>query len=169
MKQQKNILAERSSTLFLRVAIVAIGLVVLGLCALVLPAVYNNWAEEFPEISRTTGPILLTLSLTAITFFVALRHGWRILGYIDKRKAFSLPCVRALGIIKKCLLIIAGLYSSGFPIILYLAELDDAPGLILIYGAIFVAAPVVFAVGIAVLQRLLQNAIAIKSENDLTV
>ena len=49
-----------------------------------------------------------------------------------------------------------------------MAEVDDAPGLILV-GMVLIFASMVIAVFAAVLQRLLQEAIDIKSENDLTV
>ena len=45
---------------------------------------------------------------------------------------------------------------------------DDAPGIIII-GMIMIFASMVIAVFAAVLQRLLKDAIDIKSENDLTV
>lgn len=54
------------------------------------------------------------------------------------------------------------------PFFYLLAEKDDAPGIILI-GMVFVFAAFVVAVFAAVLQKLLKNAIDIKSENDLTV
>lgn len=49
-----------------------------------------------------------------------------------------------------------------------MAERDDAPGIIVI-GLIIIFASMVIAVFAAVLQKLLKEAIAIKSENDLTV
>ena len=60
------------------------------------------------------------------------------------------------------------LYAAGMPILFQIADADDAPGLVLM-GMVIVCAPIVIAVFAAVLQRLLQSAIAIKSENDLTV
>lgn len=54
------------------------------------------------------------------------------------------------------------------PFVYFLAEKDDAPGLIII-GFVPIFASIVIAVFAAVLQRLLQEAINIKSENDLTV
>lgn len=169
MKKVSSKVINQSSTLFLRLAIMAIGLVVLGLSTLVAVVVRQDWASEFPDVSSTTYPIIFCIAMVVITFFVALYHGWKILNLIDKNKVFSLSAVKALHRVKFCLFVIAGLFMAGWPIIAYLAELDDAPGLILIYGAIFIGAPTVFAVGLAVLQRLLQSAIAIKSENDLTV
>ena len=60
------------------------------------------------------------------------------------------------------------LYLAGMPILIQIADADDAPGAVG-FGMLFAAAPVVVSVFAAVLQKLLQNAIDIKSENDLTV
>ena len=54
------------------------------------------------------------------------------------------------------------------PLFYLFAEIDDAPGVILI-GMVIIFASMVIAVFAAVLQRLLKEAIDIKSENDLTV
>jgi hypothetical protein len=54
------------------------------------------------------------------------------------------------------------------PLIIYVAEKDDAPGAVLI-GLVFIFATLIVGVFAAVLERLLQNAIELKSENDLTV
>ena len=70
--------------------------------------------------------------------------------------------------IKICAISVSSLYAAIIPFVYLLAELDDAPGLILIDGVIIFAA-LVIAVFAAVLQRLLQEAIDIKKENELTV
>lgn len=57
----------------------------------------------------------------------------------------------------------------GFVPLLYpIAEEDDAPGL-LIYGFLFACIPFVVSVFAAVLEKLFQNAVDIKYENDLTI
>jgi Protein of unknown function (DUF2975) len=65
-------------------------------------------------------------------------------------------------------LTISGLYMVILPFVFMVADLDDAPGLVII-GMVPVFASLVIAVFAAVLQRLLKEAIDIKSENDLTV
>jgi hypothetical protein len=62
----------------------------------------------------------------------------------------------------------SGLYVIALPFVYIIAEVDDAPGLAVI-GMVMIFAPMVIAVFAAVLQRLLQEAIDIKSENDLIV
>ncbi|MNP58015.1 hypothetical protein D3C76_1528910 [compost metagenome] len=54
------------------------------------------------------------------------------------------------------------------PLFYLLAEKDDAPGIIVI-GMVLVFAGMVIAVFAAVLQKLLKEAIELKSEIDLTV
>ncbi len=76
--------------------------------------------------------------------------------------------MKALIKIKYCAILISSVYVVGMPLIYYAAEVDDAPGLILI-GMVIIFASFVVAVFAAVLQKLLKNAIDIKSENDLTV
>ncbi|MNP73480.1 hypothetical protein D3C76_1701990 [compost metagenome] len=54
------------------------------------------------------------------------------------------------------------------PLFYLIGEKDDAPGVIVI-GMVMIFASMVIAVFAAVLQKLLKDAIELKSENDLTV
>jgi hypothetical protein len=137
-------------------------LFILALCLLALPA---GIASDKTGYYR---PILIGLYVPAIPFFYAIYQTLRLLGHIDRDKAFSDASVKILQTIKYCALIIAGLFAAGMPYIFHAAQLDDAPGVVAI-ALIIIFASTVIAVFAAVLQRLLQNAIAIKSENDLTV
>lgn len=102
------------------------------------------------------------------TFYFALYQAFTLLSYIDRNKAFSELSVRALKKIKYSAITISLLLVAGMPLFYLIAEMDDAPGIILI-GLVLIFASMVIAVFAAVLQRLLQEAIDIKSENDLTV
>lgn len=159
---------KHGSTLFLRATIIALEALVLGLCAIVLPEIYREWNNAFPEIAFLRFQVLICLSITVIAFSIALYNVWQLLRYIDKNQAFSQSAVTALRNIKYCAYTIGGLYALALPLVYYIAEIDDAPGLILI-GLGFTFAPIVFGVLAAVAERLFQNAIDIKSENDLTV
>lgn len=148
--------------MFLRGVVVIIGLIVLALCIFLLPAGIAN-----DEVGGYR-PILLGLYVPAIPFFFALYQTLKLLSYIDKNKAFSDLSVRALRSIKYCAVTITALFSAGMPYIYTVADRDDAPGVLAIALVITVASAAI-AVFAAVLQKLLQNAIDIKSENDLTV
>lgn len=154
----------QGSTIFLRIVVWIIGLVVLGLCAVALPiGIRAELKGDFDY-----GPILLGLYVPAVPFFIALYQALKLLGFIDRNKAFSDLSVKALQIIKYCAFIICGLFAVGMPYIFYMADKDDAPGVAAI-GFVIVGASLVIGVFAAVLQKLLQNAIDIKAENDLMV
>lgn len=158
----------KRETLLLKMAVFLIGIPVLALCIFWLPWFANEAAEHYPKLAYLQYPTLIGVYVTAIAFFVALYMALRLLSYIDKNEAFSDLSVRALKNIKYCAIIISGMYVIGMPLFYLMADLDDAPGIIVI-GLVFIFASFVIAVFAAVLQKLLKNAIDIKSENDLTV
>ncbi|WP_411681290.1 DUF2975 domain-containing protein [Clostridium thailandense] len=149
---------KRYSTIFLKIAVILIGIPVFLLCILWLPRFFN-----YLHFS-----VLIGVYATAIFFFSALYQALKLLSYIDKNKAFSELSVKALKHIKYCASIISIIYAGIVPFVYPIAEADDAPGLIGI-PLIIIFASLVIAVFAAVLQRLLQEAIDIKEENDLTV
>ncbi|MDT3427308.1 hypothetical protein J2Z22_002859 [Paenibacillus forsythiae] len=156
----------KRETLFLKIAVFLIGIPILALCILGLPRVAIEAAGHYP--AYWLYPLLTVMYVSAIPFFVALVQAFRLLSYIDKNNAFSELSVRALKNIKYCAFAISILYAAGMPLVYLIAEEDDAPGLIVL-GMVIVFASIVVAVFAAVLQKLLKNAIDIKSENDLTV
>ncbi|WP_342443288.1 DUF2975 domain-containing protein [Lysinibacillus sp. FSL K6-0057] len=155
----------KRETLFLKIAVFLIGIPVLALCVWVVPRVALGTAGHSPVLTIVA---LVGVYATAIAYFVALFTTIKLLSYIDQNIAFSELSVKALIKIKYCAIIISSVYVVGMPLIYYAAEVDDAPGLILI-GMVIIFASFVVAVFAAVLQKLLKNAIDIKSENDLTV
>jgi hypothetical protein len=159
---------KRGSTLFLRSAVLAVGAAVLALCIFVLPAMWRAVPGEYPNHTYVFYCILLAMYTAAIPFFAALHQTLKLLGYIDKDKAFSDLSVRALRTIKMCAVAISAVYAAAMPFFYIWADNDDAPGLVII-GLALIMAPFAVAVFAAVLQRLLQEAMRIKSENDLTV
>jgi hypothetical protein len=153
---------KRGSTLFLKGVVILLGLTVLGLCVFVLPSYIST---------DTTGdyrPILMGLYVTAIPFFIALYQAMNLLGLIDQNQAFSDLAIKALKNIKYCAITIGALFAAGMPYVYMVADKDDAPGVVAV-GLVIVYASFVIATFSAVLQKLVQNAVDIKSENDLTV
>ena len=153
---------KHGSTLFLKAAVGFMGLAVLAICSLlIIPTVAASEAGDYTLI-------LILMCVSALPFFFALHQALKLLGYIDKDKAFSMLSVKALKTIKYCAFSIAVLYGICSPYIHYVANRDDAPGVnvigfIVIFGSLLVAG---FA---AVLQLVLKTAIDMKKENDLTV
>lgn len=156
------------STNFLKLAIIIMGIPVLALCIFLVPEIGNGIAKMLPEYPYIKFLVSMILYASAIPFYFALYQAFNLLRFIDKNKAFSELSVTALKKIKYCAVIISGLHVLLLPILYLFADKDDAPGIIII-GLLIPFASMVIAVFAAVLQKLLQEAIDIKSENDLTV
>lgn len=152
----------KGSTIFLRTTILLIGALVLFLCVYAIPRVVGSVDLGGYD------PILIGLYIPAVPFFFALYQALRLLGNIDKNDALSLSSIAALRRIKYCAIIISLLFAAGMPYIFYVADQDDAPGVVAI-GCVITFASIVIATFAAVLQRIIQNAFDVKSENDLTV
>ncbi len=159
---------KRVSTFFLKAVILLIAVAVAALCIFLLPEIWRVLLRELPEFKRSVYPALVGLSFTAAPFFFALYQAFKLLHYIDKNNAFSEASVGALRMIKYCAIAMSVGYAFGMPLVVIFCELDDAPGGI-VMGAAIVCAPLVVATFAAVLQKLVQSAIDIKAENDLTI
>lgn len=153
---------KRGSTIFLRIAIAIIGIGVLALCIFALPIGISSDSTGYYR------PLLIGLYVPAIPFFYALYQSLRLLDYIDKNEAFSSVSATAFRNIKYCATTIGALFVLGLPYIYRAADMDDAPG-VMLGGLVIAGAAFVIATFSAVLQKLVQNAVDIKSENDLTV
>ncbi|RBW68601.1 DUF2975 domain-containing protein [Bacillus taeanensis] len=159
---------KRGTTLFLKIAVIIIGLPVLAVCIFLVPEIADYAAQLAADVAFMKYYTLIGLYAAAIPFYFALYQAFKLLSYIDTNKAFSQISVKALKTIKYCAIAISIIYVINMPIFYLIGEVDDAPGVILI-GMIIIFASMVIAVFAAVLQKLLKEAIDIKSENDLTV
>ena len=114
-------------------------------------------------------PFLAYAYLGSIAFYVALFQAFKLLGYIGQDSAFSLNSVRALRTIKYCAIVLVAMIGAAV-VYLFIAvrgKDDIAGGVAMGLSMIFIFA--VIAAAAAVFEGLLQNAVEIKSENDLTV
>lgn len=156
----------KRETLFLKVVVLLMGILILALCLFGLPSIANEAAEQYP--AYWVYPVIIGMYVAAIPFYVALYQALKLLSFIDRNIAFSELSVKALKTIKYCAISISLLYAMDMPFFYLVGEKDDAPGLILL-GLVITFAPIVIAVFAAVLEKLLKAAIDIKSENDLTI
>lgn len=159
---------QRGTTLFLKAAVILIGLPVSAIYIFLVPLIGNFAAELYPEYASIRIWVWADLYATAIPFYFALLQTFKLLIHIEHKRAFSDLAVQALKKIKYCGIAVGGLFAVGMPLFYLIAERDDAPGVIVI-GMVIVFASLVIAVFAAVLQKLLQEAIAIQLENELTV
>ncbi len=164
---QKIPAMKRVSTHFLRFVILLLCVGVVALC-FGLPSMYRGASAEFPYASRAIFFIVVILYTTVVPFFFAVWQTLKLLRTVDQNTAFADVSVRALRNIKYAAIAMTVLYLGCVPLLFPIADGDDAPGLLLI-GAALACSPLVVAVFAAVLQKLLQSAIDIRAENELTV
>ena len=153
-------------TIFLQAVIVLIGI---GALALMLwePHIEGRNAHATLFEIYFKDPFLAYAYLASIPFFVALYQAIKVLGYIGENNAFSQPTLNALRTIKFCAFAIIGFVAAG-ELFIMLGNSDDRAGGVFI-GILITFGSVVIATAAAMFERILQNAVDIKSENDLTV
>src|SRR6266446_6271651 len=157
---------KRSSTAFLQTVIVLIGM---GALALMLwePHIEGRNAHATPFEIYFKDPFLAYAYVASIPFFAALYKAFKVLGYARQNKVFSQAAVKALRTIKFCAMAIIGFVAVGEVFIMFGNSDDRAGGVFM--GILITFGSVVIATAAAMFERILQNAVDIKSENDLTV
>jgi len=111
-------------------------------------------------------PFLAYAYLASIPFFVALYQAFTILGYVGQNKAFSPVTMKALRTIRFCALAIIGFVAVG-ELFIMLGDSDDRAGGVFL-GILITFGAVVVAAAAAMFERVLQNAVDMKSGNDST-
>jgi hypothetical protein len=157
---------KRSSTIFLQIVIVLIGI---GALALMLwePHIEGRNAHATLFEIYFKDPFLAYAYIASIPFFIALYQAFKVLEFVRQNKTFSQATVKALRTIKCCAIAIIGFVAVSV-IFMMFAENEDRPAGV--FMRILIAFPsIVIATAAAMFQQVLQNAVDIKSENDLTV
>jgi Protein of unknown function (DUF2975) len=112
-------------------------------------------------------PFLAYIYLGSLAFYLGLYQAFKVLGFAGQNMIICPAAVGALRSIKLCAIIIVGFVAVGLLIIMF-SDSDDRAGgvamsILIIFGSVVVASIA------AVFERVLQNAVELKSENDLTV
>ncbi len=155
------------SIVFLQVVIVFIGIVALAF--LIWLPLTEGRAMNLDLFSIYSDPFILYGYATSIAFFIALYKAFKLLGYIGQNKVFSSSSVKALKSIKYCAVILSILIvMAGAYIRIFHSKEDDPAGFLAIcIVTTFVS--IVVATAAAIFEKILQNAVDMKSENDLTI
>lgn len=159
---------KRISIVFLQVVIVFIGIGTLSFMLWEPHLEGRNVGATLFEI-YFNDPFLAYVYISSISFFVVLYQVFRLLGYVRQDRIFSPESVKALRIIKYCaialILFIAG--AEAYFFIIQRATEDIAGGVAIGLFMIFISAVIGTAATVA--EKILQNAVDMKSENDLTI
>jgi hypothetical protein len=157
---------KRGSILFLRAVLVLIGV---GALALLLWEPHTEGRNANATIYEIyfKDPFLAYVYVASIALFAALYQAFKVLGYVGHDEMLSPAAVRPLRAIKHCAMIIIG-FVVGAEIFITLGNSDERSGGHFM-GVLIAFISTVIVTATAVLERTLQNAVDIKSENDLTV
>jgi hypothetical protein len=158
---------KRSSTFFLKTVLLVIGLLVFA--GMIWFPQTEGRAANLNLVSIYANPFIIFIYIGSIPFFVGLYQAFKLLNLIDANKAFSQAAVNTLRNMKLASLVLIGFIAFALIYIRFTATGDDDPAGPTMLGIIASFGIAVIATAAAVFQRLLQNAVDIKSENDLTV
>jgi hypothetical protein len=155
----------RSSTIFLQSIVVLIGI---GALAFLIWEPHVEGVNKHATIFEMYFDVFVAYAYVAsIPFFVALYQAFKVLGFAGQNQVFSQEAVKALRTIKYCALAIIGFVAVSL-LFMISGDRDDRPAGV--FMRLLVAFPsIVVATAAAMFERILQNAVDIKSENDLTV
>src|SRR6266550_4337852 len=152
--------AKRGSTIFLQVVVVLIGI---GALAVMLwePHLEGRNAHATPFEIYFKDPFLAYAYVASIPFFAALYQAFKVLGYARQNNVFSQAAVKALRTIKFCAIAIIGFVAVGEVFIMFGNSDDRAGGVFM--GILITFGSIVMDTAAAMFERILQNAVDIKS------
>jgi choline-glycine betaine transporter len=151
---------KRGSIIFLKIAVILISLPVILFGSIGL--IYLGTHPANPSYAFLLYPSAGLLYLSAIPFFITLYESFELLTYIEKGHTFSEQAVQKLKKIQYCAGAISSFYLLMLPFLFGIAEIDDAPGLIIL-GSVPMFIAMLIAVFAGVLQKILKEAIAMKA------
>ena len=125
-------------------------------------------AAHLDLLSIYADPLIIYGYIASIPFFVGLYQAFRLLNFIDENNAFSQGAVNTLKNMKYASLSFICFIVLGVFFIRFFVHGDDPAGPTGL-GIFLIFASSVIATAAGVFQKLLQNAVDMKSENDLTV
>jgi len=158
---------KKISTIFLQAVIVLIGIVALAI--LVRLPLTEGRAANLDLFSIYSDPFILYGYAASIAFFVALYKAFKLLGYIGQNKVFSSNSVGTLKSIKYCAIVLSVLIVTAGLYIRISHNKEDDPAGFLAICIVTTFTSIVIATTAAIFEKILQNAIDMKSENDLTI
>lgn len=157
---------KRGSTLFLKVVLLIIAIA--ALTGMIIFPQTEGKAANLDLFSIYSDPLIIYSFIASIPFFFGLYQAFKLLNLIDDNKAFSQKAVNTLRNMKLASVGLIGFILIALIWIRFFANGDDPAGPMAV-GIVQTFAIAVIGTAAAVFQKLLQNAVDIKSENDLTV
>ena len=158
---------KRISIVFLQAVIMLMGIGALAI--LIWFPLTEGRATNLDLLSIYFDPFILYGYAASIAFFVALYQAFKLLRYIGQNKVFSSNSVKTLKSIKYCAIILSILIVAAGLFIRLSHNKEDDPAGFLAICIVTTFVTIIVATAAAIFEKILQNAVDMKSENDLTI
>lgn len=157
----------RGLAAFLQTVVAALGA---GALALMLWEPHLEGRNEHATLTQIyfNDPFLVCAYIASIPVFVAVYQAVKVIGYAGRNEMFSPAAVTALRVIRYCAIAIIGFVGAFELYTFFGVTSDDRAGGVFI-GVLIAVIATIIAAGAAMFERILQNGVDLKSENDLTV
>jgi len=159
-------------TFIAKIVVYAMVFAVLVVLVILMPELAREEAASNPAVHHVDWPYFVGAWILSIPIFVASHQTLKLISYVDKQEALANKSIKALQNIKICAIAFGILILLAAAATVTAAKIvspqEDTPPVMLI-GFVLAFTASIIATSTAVLQKLLQNAIVIKSENDLIV
>lgn len=123
-----------------------------------------NEHSVFPEQVLAS----ISLYLSAIASLLIIYYMYRMLGLVDNDRAFSAMSLIYVRAIFRLTIMEFIVLIGTVPFVYYIADNDDAPG-VMIIGLGMLIIPLVVATFVSIIEKLLKNAIELKLDYELTI
>lgn len=151
-------------TLMLSLTLLIIAVILLLFGFLMAVQLFTSEGEVYAVVYMAVAVVWIDMILGLFIVY-ALN---KLLTLIDTNEIFSDRTLTIMNRIQKLTLSIAVVTIGLMPFFFTIAQLDDAPGLVL-FGAGIVFIPFSIYILVAVLKETLSKAVSIKQENELTI
>lgn len=164
MNNMKEI--SKIKTTFLKVALVPVIAFILFFFVVLTQGLISSYSDY--DIYFVKILFYLALYIAAALSLVVTIFVYRILLLIERGTAFTEPALKIISTIKKLSFATFFVLLGILPMTYHIIEVIHAP-VIMVIGVAISVTPLIVAIFIATIEKLLQSVIQIKSENDLTV
>lgn len=156
----------RGSTLFLKIVLLVIAILVMA--GLLWFPQTEGRAANLDLMSIYADPFIIYIYIGSIPFFVGLYQAYTLVKLIEVNKFFSQHAVNTLKHIRATSFVLVGMIAVAEIYIRFFVHGDDPAGPTMM-GIVVSLGVLVVATVATIFQKLLQRAMEMKSENDLTV
>ena len=151
-----NYIKEHTKTFCLKIALVLIFIPIVLITCFATPSLYVEAVENNEINHYFVLAFVVLMILVLLPCAVAIFQTLKLFTNIEKGVYYSEKSMKSFRVIQYSGVVAAGLFAAMLPSVFYFAEMDDAPGLVLL-GLIFVFGGCAIAVFASVMRDLVME------------